>query len=138
MGSMIRRRYLNVGLTASEEVVLAVAQAVEARDTGNGEHCERLATLAVRLGAHLGLPEKDLLDLQRAGYVHDIGKIAVPVAVLLKPNALSEDEQQLMRRMIEQAESIGANAVLNVRYTTTAATMGAAEILAYGSAVMLE
>jgi uncharacterized protein YbjQ (UPF0145 family) len=40
--------------------------------------------------------------------------------------------------MVEQAKSIGANAVLNVRYTTTSITMGAAEILAYGTAVILE
>lgn len=51
---------------------------------------------------------------------------------------LTEARQQATDRMVEQASQIGANAVLNVRYVTTAVTAGAAEILAYGTAVVLE
>ena len=51
---------------------------------------------------------------------------------------LTEARQQATTRMLEQAESLGANAILNVRYTTTSITAGAAEILAYGTAVVLE
>lgn len=51
---------------------------------------------------------------------------------------LTEARQQASDRMVEHAEKIGANAVLNVRYVTTAVTAGAAEILAYGTAVVLE
>ena len=50
---------------------------------------------------------------------------------------LGEARQQATDRMVERAEKLGANAVLNVRYTTTAVTAGAAEILAYGTAVIL-
>lgn len=51
---------------------------------------------------------------------------------------LTEARQQATDRMVVQAQEIGANAVLNIRYTTTSVTMGAAEILAYGTAVILE
>ena len=51
---------------------------------------------------------------------------------------MQEAREEATQRMIEQAESIGANGVLNVRYATTAVTAGAAEILAYGTAVILE
>lgn len=51
---------------------------------------------------------------------------------------MSEARHQATHRMVEEAEVIGANAILNIRYTTTAITAGAAEILAYGTAVILE
>lgn len=51
---------------------------------------------------------------------------------------LTEARQQATDRMVAQAQQLGANAILNVRYTTTAVTAGAAEILAYGTAVVLE
>ena len=51
---------------------------------------------------------------------------------------MQEARQEAIERMLSEAESVGANAVLNVRFATTSITMGAAEILAYGSAVRLE
>lgn len=51
---------------------------------------------------------------------------------------LTESREEATSRMVEQARSLGANAVLNVRYSTSAITTGAAEILAYGTAVVLE
>lgn len=51
---------------------------------------------------------------------------------------MQEARQEAIERMAQEAKSIGANAVLNVRFATTSITMGAAEILAYGSAVKLE
>ena len=51
---------------------------------------------------------------------------------------LSESRQEATDRMIQQAESLGANAVLNVRYSTSSITQGAAELYAYGTAVTVE
>ena len=51
---------------------------------------------------------------------------------------LSESRQQATERMIAQAKSLGANAVLNVRYSTSSITQGAAELYAYGTAVLVE
>ena len=51
---------------------------------------------------------------------------------------LSESRQQATDRMIEQANLLGANAILNVRYSTSSITQGAAELYAYGTAVEVE
>lgn len=51
---------------------------------------------------------------------------------------LNESRNESLNRMVEQAESLGANAVLNVRFGTSAITAGASELLAYGTAVVLE
>jgi uncharacterized protein YbjQ (UPF0145 family) len=51
---------------------------------------------------------------------------------------LLEARKEATERMVEQAESVGANAVLNVRFSTSSITQGAAELLAYGTAVLLE
>lgn len=51
---------------------------------------------------------------------------------------MNEARLQATNRMVEHAEKLGANAILNVRYVTTAITAGAAEILAYGTAVIVE
>ena len=51
---------------------------------------------------------------------------------------LSESREEAMERMVQQAEALGANAVLNVRFSTSSVTQGAAEIYVYGTAVILE
>lgn len=51
---------------------------------------------------------------------------------------LQESRQQALDRMVEQAKSVGANAVLNVRFSTSSIAVGAAELFAYGTAVVLE
>lgn len=51
---------------------------------------------------------------------------------------LLEARKEATERMVDQAESVGANAVLNVRFSTSSITQGAAELLAYGTAVVLE
>jgi uncharacterized protein YbjQ (UPF0145 family) len=51
---------------------------------------------------------------------------------------LQESREEATQRMIEQAKAAGANAILNVRYATSSITAGAAEIFAYGTAVVLE
>ncbi|MFT5658273.1 MAG: hypothetical protein ACI9KN_001552 [Gammaproteobacteria bacterium] len=51
---------------------------------------------------------------------------------------LSESRQQATDRMVAQAQSLGANAILNVRYSTSSITQGAAELYAYGTAVVVE
>ena len=53
--------------------------------------------MSASLGAALGLPHAELLALHRGGYLHDIGKISVPDAILFKPGPLTEDEWAVMR-----------------------------------------
>lgn len=51
---------------------------------------------------------------------------------------LTESREEATRRMIDQAKAIGANAVVNVRFSTSSVTAGAAELFAYGTAVIVE
>jgi putative two-component system response regulator len=99
--NLVHFRRLTQDLDDAEKMLFAVARAVEARDEGTGEHCDRLSQLAAQLGKHLNLDAEAVKALRRAGYLHDIGKIAVPDAVLLKPGRLDEDEWRIMRAHVE-------------------------------------
>ncbi len=92
-----------------------------------------------RIKSHLGLVQGSTVRAKHAG--KDIlASLKNIVGGELKAytELMQEAREEATQRMIEQAESIGANGVLNVRYATTAVTAGAAEILAYGTAVILE
>ena len=70
---------------------------VEARDAYTQDHCARLADYATDLGRVLRLSDEDLLTLARGGYFHDIGKIALPDAILLKPGELTPEEYERVK-----------------------------------------
>ena len=99
--NLVSFRRLTQDLDDAEKMLFAVARAVEARDEGTGEHCDRLSQLGARLGQHLGLDPEAIKTLRRAGYLHDIGKIGIPDAVLLKPGKLDEAEWLIMRSHVE-------------------------------------
>jgi putative two-component system response regulator len=81
---------------------------IEARDPYTRGHCDRLAEMSARLGERLGLSEEHIRALRRAGIVHDVGKIVVPDAILLKPGPLTPDEIRIMRKHAEVGERICA------------------------------
>jgi putative two-component system response regulator len=95
--NLVHFRRLTQDLDDAEQMLFAVARAVEARDEVTGDHCDRLSVVASRLGERLGLDDDSLKALRRAGYLHDIGKIAIPDAILLKPGRLTQDEWTVMR-----------------------------------------
>lgn len=84
-----------------ETVLFSLAKMVEARDPTTGEHCNRLVKTSRLLGQAVGLEEDELMALQKGAILHDIGKIGIPDAILLKPGPLSETEWQIMRRHAE-------------------------------------
>jgi putative two-component system response regulator len=81
-----------------ESMLLALATTIEARDPYTLDHCQRLARYATEFGRRLGLPGEDLRTLAIGGLLHDLGKIAVPDAVLTKPGPLTPDERAVMQR----------------------------------------
>jgi putative two-component system response regulator len=87
----LRERLLAPTLTS------ALANAIEAREEGMRGHCERLTLLAMRLGLAFGLDEEEIETIRLGALLHDIGKIGIPDSVLLKADALSEEETTLMR-----------------------------------------
>jgi putative two-component system response regulator len=96
--SLLRLKQYTDELENAEAVLFSLAQSIEARDTYTRGHCERLADMSTRLASRLGASEEDIKALRRGGIVHDIGKVAVPDAILLKPGPLSREEMELMRR----------------------------------------
>lgn len=82
----------------AESVVLALARSIEARDPGTTGHSARISDFAGLLGKSLGLHEDDLEALCLAGLLHDIGKIAVPDAILFKAGRLTREEMDVMRQ----------------------------------------
>jgi len=95
-------------LERAESVLFALALSIEGKDPYTKGHCERLADNSSRLGARIGLPQDDITALRRAGVVHDIGKVAVPDAILLKPGPLTPEERKIIQQHPVVGESICA------------------------------
>src|SRR6202521_2595331 len=83
--SLLRLKQRTDELERAESVLFSLARSIEGKDPYTHGHCERLSEGSTRLGAHLGLAENQINALRRGGVVHDVGKIAVPDAILLKP-----------------------------------------------------
>jgi len=104
--AMLRQKETIDSLEEAETILFALAQAVEARDKYTSGHCQRLSQYSVLLGQALGLPEDQLLALHRGGYLHDIGKVAVPDAILFKEGSLSRQEWEVMQSHTVVGEEI--------------------------------
>jgi putative two-component system response regulator len=85
-------------LEQAETVLFSLAQSIEGKDPYTEGHCQRLSDYSAYLGERMGLPLEQITALRRAGVVHDIGKIAVPDAILLKPAKLTPEEFKVMQQ----------------------------------------
>jgi len=92
----------------AESVVLSLARSIEARDPSTNGHCSRLSDYAGLLGRSLCLREEDLEALCLAGLLHDVGKVAVPDAILFKPGRLSREEADIIKQHSAVGERICA------------------------------
>jgi putative two-component system response regulator len=97
LGALLRVRQLLSQLDRAEAVITTLALTIEARDPYTLGHCDRLSRYAVALGEALGLDQEMLRALRLGGYLHDLGKIAVPDGILLKPGPLDPLEQERIR-----------------------------------------
>jgi putative two-component system response regulator len=96
--SALRLKRMYDSLDSAEQVIFALAAAVEAKDPYTEAHTQRVAELARRMGSRLGLPGSDLDALYRGGIIHDIGKIGVADAILLKAGPLDNKELTAMQK----------------------------------------
>jgi cyclic di-GMP phosphodiesterase len=94
--SALRLKSVYDSLDGAEQVIFALAAAVEAKDPYTEAHTQRVADSARAMGVRLGMPARELDSLYRGGLIHDIGKIGVPDAILLKPGPLSHEEEVTM------------------------------------------
>jgi len=103
---LLRQRALNQRLDATEGVLFALARAVEARDRHTIHHAERVGRYAEAMGAAQGFTHEDGELLYHGGVLHDLGKIAIPDAILLKPGPLTPAEFATMRQHSVEGERI--------------------------------
>jgi putative two-component system response regulator len=96
--SLMLRKWYTDRLDSAESIVLSLALTIEARDPYTAGHCERLAEFGSALGARLGLNAAACDALYRGGFLHDVGKIGIPDAILLKPGRLTSEEFALMQQ----------------------------------------
>ena len=95
--SLLKLKEFTDELETAESVLCTLGRSVESRDPYTEGHCERLAQHAAALGHHLGLDEESIVALRRGGYLHDLGKIAVPDEILKKGSNLTSAEWDVMR-----------------------------------------
>src|SRR5579872_988758 len=95
--SLLRLKEFTDELENADSVLCTLGLIVEGRDPYTEGHCERLSVHAAELGRHLGMDEDSIVALKRGGYLHDIGKIAVPDDILKKGSDLTPAEWEIMK-----------------------------------------
>ncbi len=96
--------------------IRALAASIEAKDHYTRGHSHRVTEYALLAANTLNIPRDDLVVLEYAGILHDIGKIGIPDNVLTKPDSLSREEQSLVR----EHPVIGANIISDVPFLSNA------------------
>lgn len=84
--------------TYIEKLIEGWSRSLYLRDFETEDHTRRVTEMTVRLARRLGLPEEDMVNIRRGAQVHDIGKITIPDAILLKTQGLTTEEWDVMRR----------------------------------------
>src|ERR1700691_4918940 len=104
--SLLRVKEFTDELETADSVLCTLGLIVEGRDPYTEGHCERLAARAADLGRHLGLDEDSIVALRRGGFLHDLGKIAVPDEILKKGSDLTLPEWAIMKQHPVTGENI--------------------------------
>jgi putative two-component system response regulator len=104
--SLVRLKRFTDDLDRADSVILSLGLTVEARDRYTMGHCERMARFGRAFGAHLKLSDEDISALHRGGYLHDVGKVGIPDAILLKPGPLEPGERALMEKHVVIGEEL--------------------------------
>jgi len=104
--SLLKLKEFTDELESAENVICTLGLSVESRDPYTEGHCERLSRYACDLGGHLGLDQESLVALRRGGYLHDLGKIAVPDEILKKGSNLTPAEWEIMKKHPVTGETI--------------------------------
>jgi putative two-component system response regulator len=99
--------------SAQIEIIERLARAAEFRDDNTGQHTERVGRMAARLARELGLPDAQVSLIRRAAPLHDVGKIGIPDAILLKLGKLTSAEFEL----VKTHTTIGARILSGSRFS---------------------
>ncbi len=97
MFEVLQRSHLELAF-AYDATLEGWSRALDLRDRETEGHTRRVTELTLRLAGDIGIPEAELVHVRRGALLHDIGKMGVPDAILLKPGPLTDDEWEVMRR----------------------------------------
>jgi response regulator RpfG family c-di-GMP phosphodiesterase len=103
-----------------ENTLEALGAAIDLRDSSTAGHSRRVFQYSLKIAKAMGSLEPELKNIAMGAWLHDIGKLAIPDAILLKPGPLTEDERQVMQRHVQ----IGYDLVKGIPFLS-----GAAEII---------
>ncbi len=106
--SLLRLKHFTDELDNAETVLFSLALTIEAKDPYTEGHCDRLSKYSVSLCDKLGLSDELRVAMRRGGLIHDIGKLAVPEHILLKPGPLTPEERKIMEQHTVIGERICA------------------------------
>ena len=95
--SLLQLRRYRMEINNALEALMAMAEGVEEQDRRARGHCKRLAIMAIELGAVMGCDEWEMTALERAAYLHDVGKVAIPGAIISKTEALTPREMEIIK-----------------------------------------
>ena len=109
----------NVLQQSLEESIKAIASTVESRDQYTAGHMQRVGSLSLAIAHALGLPQDTIRGIELASAIHDVGKIAIPVEILVKPGKLSKVEYSLVQTHVDA----GYDIVKNIKFTWPIAEM---------------
>ena len=87
-------------------MIEGLSKTLELRDIETEGHTRRVSRLTMRLVKHMQIPQEQWDDIQRGALLHDIGKIGIPDAILLKPGSLTDQERQMMQLHVTYAYNI--------------------------------
>jgi GAF domain-containing protein len=93
----LQRTNLELSL-AYDATIEGLSRALDLRDKETEEHTQRVADLTIKLALRLNVESSELIHIRRGAILHDIGKVAIPDRILLKPGPLADDEWKIMRR----------------------------------------
>ena len=96
--SLLKIKQFTDELEHAENVLFALALSIEAKDPYTEGHCDRLSESSELLAKRLDLSDEERIALRRGGVLHDIGKVAVPDQILLKPGPLTPEERKVMQQ----------------------------------------
>lgn len=107
--ALVRIKRYTDDLDSAASILMSLAELIEGRDGYAEGHCHRMANYATALGRRLGLSDEPLQALHRGGFLHDIGMLAIPEAVLKKTEKLEPEEYALVKSHTTIGESLCAS-----------------------------
>lgn len=109
LGSLARMKRYTDDLDSAASIITTLAEMIEGRDGYTEGHCHRMGNYATALGRSVGLSDDDLRTLQRGGFLHDIGMLAIPDDLLRKSGTLEPEEYERIKSHTIIGDSLCSN-----------------------------